>query len=61
MGKLRITQVRSGIGHIQNQRETLRSLGLRRMHMTVEHQDNPTIRGMVNTVAHLVRVEKVEE
>ncbi|MHB1414746.1 MAG: 50S ribosomal protein L30 [Chloroflexota bacterium] len=61
MGKLRITQVRSGIGHVQNQRETLRSLGLRRMHMTVEHQDNPTIRGMVNTVAHLVRVEKVEE
>lgn len=61
MPRLRITQVRSGIGHPKYQKLTLRSLGLGKMHKTVEHKDNPSIRGMVKTVHHLVKVEEVEE
>jgi large subunit ribosomal protein L30 len=59
--KLRITLVRSGIGHPEYQRLTLRSLGLRRLHKTVEMQDNASVRGMVKTVAHLVKVDEVKE
>jgi large subunit ribosomal protein L30 len=61
VAKLKITQVKSGIGYKQNQRETLRSLGLKRMHDTVIKDDRPEIRGMVNTVTHLVKVEEVEQ
>ena len=60
MARLKITQVRSGIGFQQNQRHTLRSLGLKRMHDTVIKEDRPEIRGMVHTVTHLVTVEEVE-
>ena len=59
MAQLRITQVRSGIGRKQNQRQTLRSLGLKRIHDSVVQEDRPEIRGMVATVPHLVRVEEV--
>jgi large subunit ribosomal protein L30 len=55
---LRITQVRSAIGVKPRQRGTLRALGLRRINDTVEHADRPEIRGMVNTVPHLVTVEE---
>jgi large subunit ribosomal protein L30 len=58
---LRITQVKSGIGYQRNQRETLRTLGLKRMHDTVVKDDRPEIRGMVKTVTHLVEVEEVSE
>ncbi len=58
--KLRITQLRSAISRKTNQKETIRSLGIRRLHQTVEHDDNPVIRGMVATVRHLVRVEEVD-
>jgi large subunit ribosomal protein L30 len=58
-GKLVITQVRSTIGRKQNQRETLRSLGLRKIRQTVEREDTPQIRGMIHTVRHLVTVEEV--
>jgi large subunit ribosomal protein L30 len=61
VAKLRIELVRSGIGHPEFQKLTVRSLGLRRMHQVVEHEDNPAIRGMVRTVAHLVKVEEVKE
>ena len=61
MGKLKITQTKSGIGYQQNQRETLRSLGLKRMHDTVIKEDRPEIRGMVKAVTHLVKVEEVDE
>ncbi len=61
MPKIRITQIRSTIGHRQDQRATLRSLGLRRMHQTVEHEDTPTIRGMVSKVQHLVKVAEAKE
>ena len=59
MAQLNITQVKSGIGRKQNQRETLRSLGLKRIHDSVVQEDRPEIRGMVATVPHLVRVEEV--
>ena len=55
---LRITQVRSAIGIKPRQRGTLRALGLRCINDTVEHPDRPEIRGMVDTVPHLVKVEE---
>ena len=55
---LRITQVRSAIGTKPRQRGTLRALGLRRINDRVEHPDRPEIRGMVDTVPHLVKVEE---
>jgi large subunit ribosomal protein L30 len=61
VAKLKITQTKSGIGYKRNQRETLRSLGLKRMHDTVIKEDRPEIRGMVQTVTHLVTVEEVTE
>lgn len=60
MARLKVTQVRSAIGTKRNQRETLRSLGLKRIHDVVVKEDRPEIRGMVNTVPHLVSVEEVE-
>jgi large subunit ribosomal protein L30 len=60
MPRLKVTQTRSGIGGTHSQRETLRSLGLKRMHDTVVKEDRPEIRGMVQTVTHLVAVEEVE-
>jgi large subunit ribosomal protein L30 len=60
MARLKVTQTRSGIGGKQNQRETLRSLGLKRINDTVVKEDRPEIRGMVATVTHLVTVEEVE-
>ena len=60
MAQLKITQTKSGIGYKQNQKDTLRSLGLKRMHDTVVKEDRPEIRGMVQTVTHLVTVEEVE-
>ncbi len=58
MGTLKITQVRSTIGAKPKQRGTLRALGLRRINQTVEHPDRPEIRGMVDKVPHMVRVEE---
>ena len=60
MARLKVTQTRSGIGGKQNQRETLRTLGLHRIGDVVVNEDRPEIRGMVATVAHLVAVEEVE-
>jgi large subunit ribosomal protein L30 len=57
--KIRVQQVRSPIGFPRSQREVLRSLGLRRIRQVVEHSDNPAVRGMVNTIPHLVQI--VEE
>jgi large subunit ribosomal protein L30 len=57
--RLKVTQVRSAIGRKRNQRETLRSLGLKRIHDTVVQEDRPEIRGMVATVPHLVTVEEI--
>ena len=60
MPKLRITLVKSPIGYRRDQRETLRALGLRRLHQTVEKEDNPTIRGMVHKVVHLLETDDSE-
>ena len=61
MPKLKVTQIRSKIGTKQNQRETLRSLGLKRINDVVVKEDRPEIRGMIFTVNHLVTVEEVDE
>ena len=55
---LRITLVKSPIGYSKRQKGTIRALGLRRMNQTVEQVDSPTLRGMVDSVSHLVRVEE---
>ena len=60
MARLKVTQVKSKIGGLQNQRETLRSLGLKRIGDVVVKEDRPEIRGMVQTVRHLVTVEEVD-
>lgn len=56
---LRITQVKSGIGYKPKAKATLRALGLRRMHQSVEQADSPQIRGMVNLIPYLVKVEEL--
>ncbi|WML42597.1 50S ribosomal protein L30 [Neobacillus sp. PS3-40] len=56
--KLEITLSRSVIGRPQDQRETVKALGLRKLNQTVEQQDNAAIRGMINKVAHLVTVKE---
>jgi large subunit ribosomal protein L30 len=61
MTQLKVTQKKSQIGGKQNQRASLRSLGLRRIGQTVLVEDKPEVRGMVQTVAHLVTVEEVED
>lgn len=59
MSTLKVTQVKSAIGGKQNQRDTLRSLGLTKVGAVTEREDNPVVRGMIATVAHLVKVEEV--
>jgi len=57
---LRITWVKSDIGYSEDQKGTIRALGLRRLHQTVEKEDSPVVRGMVHKVRHLVKVEEVQ-
>jgi large subunit ribosomal protein L30 len=59
MKKIRITQVRSGIGRPERQKQTLKALGLRKIRHTVEHEATPQILGMVAKVGHLVTVEEL--
>ena len=61
MAKVRITYTKSAIGYNEKQKLTIKALGLRRLHHTVEHEDTPTIRGMIFKVSHLVTVEEVAE
>ena len=60
MTRLKVTQTRSEIGGTQRQRDTLRSIGLKRIGDIVVKEDRPEIRGMVQTVRHLVTVEEVD-
>ena len=60
MARLKVTQIRSEIGSKRNQRETLRTLGLKRIRDVVVKEDRPEIRGMISTVRHLVTFEEVE-
>jgi large subunit ribosomal protein L30 len=55
-GTLRVRQIRSGIACPSQMRETLRALGLRRMHQVVERKDSPETRGMIAKISHLVEV-----
>ena len=57
--RVRITQIKSGIGYAQRTKDTLRALGIRRMHQTVEKPDNPAIRGLIARLHHLVKVEEL--
>ena len=61
MAKLKITQVISRIGTTAQQRKNLAALGLRKINQTVEHSDSVIIKGMIERVKHLVKVEVVEE
>ncbi|HOK61004.1 MAG: 50S ribosomal protein L30 [Tenuifilum sp.] len=58
MAKIKVTQIRSVIGRPEGQRLTLRSLGIRRMHHTVEVEATPQVMGMIAKVRHLVRIEE---
>ena len=60
MAKLQVRQVRSAIGRKENQRQTLRSLGLKRIGDVVVKEDRPEIRGMVDTIPHLVEVQEID-
>jgi large subunit ribosomal protein L30 len=60
MAQIKVQQKKSANGRKANQRETLRSLGLKRIGDVVEKEDRPEIRGMVHTVRHLVTVEEVD-
>lgn len=56
---LKVKQVRSGIGCPKDQKDTVRALGLKRLHDTVEMPDSPAVRGMIHKVRHLVEVESL--
>ena len=55
---LKITWVKSAIGYSERQKKTVQALGLHRLGQTVEHEDTPAIRGMIQKVSHLVKVEE---
>lgn len=57
MPKVKVTQVRSIIDRPKKQKETMKALGLRKMHQTVEHEATPQIMGMIKKVAHLLKIE----
>jgi len=57
--RLRITQLRSAIGLAQDQKSTVKALGLKRLNHIVEHEDTPAIRGMIFKVKHLLKVEEI--
>lgn len=60
-GKVKITLVKSMIGRPEKHRKVLRGMGLTKLNRTVELQDTPSIRGMINTVSHLVRAEEIND
>ena len=60
MAKIKVTQVKSQIGRLKNQKRTLEALGLRRLNQSVEHEATQSIVGMVNKVSHLVSVEELK-
>src|SRR5687768_7306063 len=61
MAKLRITYTKSSIGYSQDQKDTVRSLGLRKLNSTALHDDTPSIRGMAFKIRHLVKVEELAD
>ena len=57
MAKLKVTLIKSGIGYAQDQKKTLKALGLNRLNKSMVHNDNSAIRGMLDKVRHLIKVE----
>lgn len=55
---LRVTLVRSSIGYTKDQKATVRALGFRRLHQTLQHKDTPALRGMLNKIIHLLKIEE---
>ena len=55
---LRVTWVISDIGFTKDQKATIKALGLRRLHQTIEHKDTPAMRGMLNKVIHMLKIEE---
>jgi large subunit ribosomal protein L30 len=60
MTKLRITYSKSAIGYTERQKATVKALGFKRLYETIEQEDSPAIRGMINRISHLLTVEEVE-
>jgi large subunit ribosomal protein L30 len=58
VSKIRVTWIKSGIGYEKSQKRTLASLGFHRLNQSVVHEDTNSIRGMINKVRHLVKVEE---
>lgn len=58
MAKIKVTQIKSGIGSTKRQKRTLEALGIRKMHNTIEVKDTPQIQGMITKVRHLLKVEE---
>lgn len=58
-GKVKITQTRSTIGRLKKQEHIIRALGIKKLYHSVEHADTPQVRGMIEKVKHLVRIEEV--
>lgn len=56
--KIKVTLVHSAIGFSKTHKATLKALGLRRLHQTVEHEDTPALRGMLYKISHLIRIEE---
>ena len=61
MANLRITLVKSGIGYAADQKRTIKALGLKRLNQSVVHRDSSSLRGMVNKIRHLLKVEEAGE
>uniref|UniRef100_A0A7C3J682 50S ribosomal protein L30 n=1 Tax=candidate division WOR-3 bacterium TaxID=2052148 RepID=A0A7C3J682_UNCW3 len=61
MAKLRITQIRSEIDYDKTQKRTIKALGLKKLHHSVIKEDTPSIRGMIEKVKHLVKVEEIKD
>ncbi len=58
MAKIKVTQIKSGIGSTKRQKRTLEALGIRKMNNTIEVEDSPQIKGMITKVRHLLKVEE---
>jgi len=58
--KNKITQIRSAIGRLENQKRTIRALGIKKMNYSVIHEDSSVLRGMINAVKHLVKIEEID-
>ena len=59
MTKVKITQVKSGIKRTARQKQTLVALGIKKMHQEVEKEATPAVQGMIDKVAHLLKIEKI--